>query len=323
MKRIGVLTSGGDAAGMNACIRAIVRTGLARGLEVYGIQRGYTGMIGGDMQPLDRRAVANIIQTGGTVLGTSRSEEFKTKEGRAKAVRQLEEGGIEGLVLIGGDGTFRGGTLLQEECGIPVVGIPGTIDNDVYGTDYTIGFDTAVATALDAIDKIRDTAQSQERLFFVEVMGRHTGFITLAVAIAGGAEEMIIPEDPETLDDICHRLEESFKWGKRSAIVVVCEAGQPGRTVGIAEDVSKRLNTPARAVVLGHIQRGGMPTSRDRILASRLGVGAVDALLDGERGVMVGEVDRRVVLTPMAETWSKKKDLDDVGLVKLFRLLSA
>lgn len=322
MKRIGVLTSGGDAPGMNACIRAVVRTGLARDVEVYGIRQGYAGLLENNIALMDRQSVANIVHTGGTVLGTSRSEEFKTPEGRAKAIQILKDRGIEGLILIGGDGTFRGGTLLQEEGDIAVVGVPGTIDNDVYGTDYTIGFDTAVATALDAIDKIRDTAESAERIFLVEVMGRNSGFIALETAIAGGASEMLIPEVPESLDDVCLRLEENSVRGKRSAIVVVAEGNVHGRAYQVAEKIRVKIGVEPRVAILGHVQRGGVPSSDDRILASRLGVSAVDALMKGHRGVMVGIVNRHVELTPLAETWSKKKDLNEEGMVQLFRLLS-
>lgn len=322
MKRIGVLTSGGDAPGMNACIRAVVRTGLVRDVEVYGIRQGFVGLLENNIALMDRQSVANIVHTGGTVLGTSRSEEFKTSEGRAKAVQILKDRSIEGLILIGGDGTFRGGTLLQEESDIAVVGVPGTIDNDVYGTDYTIGFDTAVATALDAIDKIRDTAESAERIFLVEVMGRNSGFIALETAIAGGASEMLIPEVPENLDDICLRLEENSVRGKRSAIVVVAEGNVHGRAYQVAEKIRVKIGVEPRVAILGHVQRGGVPSSDDRILASRLGVSAVDALIEGHRGVMVGVVNRRVELTPLVETWSKKKDLNDQGMVQLFRLLS-
>ena len=231
MKRIGVLTSGGDAPGMNACIRAVVRASLSHGLEVYGIRQGFAGLIANEVEPIDRRTVANIIHTGGTILGTSRSEEFKTQESRARAIRILKAHGIEGLIIIGGDGSFHGGSLLQEEGDVAVIGVPGTIDNDVYGTDYSIGFDTAVETALEAIDKIRDTAESHERVFLVEVMGRSTGFIALETALAGGASEILVPEDPESLEDICRRLEENTIRGKRSAIVVVAEGNVHGRTI--------------------------------------------------------------------------------------------
>ncbi len=321
MKKIGILTSGGDAPGMNACIRAAVRAALANNLEIFGIRWGYAGMIRGDMIPLDRRAVANIIHQGGTILGTARSEEFRTKEGRGKAINMLQDKGIEGLILIGGDGTFRGGTLLSQECGVSVVGIPGTIDNDCYGTDYTIGFDTAINTALEAIDRIRDTATSHDRLFFVEVMGRNTGFIALESGIAGGAEELFVPEVPISVEELCRRLEEDFERGKRSSIVVIAEADQPGMSFKIAREVKNRTGFDSRVCILGHIQRGGAPTARDRVLASRLGAAAVQALIDGKSGYMVGEINREIVYTPLKDTWEKKKALH-VGLTDLLKLLS-
>ncbi len=321
MKKIGILTSGGDAPGMNACIRAAVRAALANNLEIFGIRWGYAGMIRGDMIPLDRRAVANIIHQGGTILGTARSEEFRTKEGRGKAINMLQDKGIEGLILIGGDGTFRGGTLLSQECGVSVVGIPGTIDNDCYGTDYTIGFDTAINTALEAIDRIRDTATSHDRLFFVEVMGRNTGFIALESGIAGGAEELFVPEVPISVEELCRRLEEDFERGKRSSIVVIAEADQPGMSFKIAREVKNRTGFDSRVCILGHIQRGGAPTARDRVLASRLGAAAVQALIDGRSGYMVGEINREIVYTPLKDTWEKKKALH-VGLTDLLKLLS-
>ena len=260
MKHIGILTSGGDAPGMNACIRAAVRASIGNNLKITGFLHGYKGLIDGDSIPLERREVANIVHTGGTVLGTARSEEFRTKEGRARAIKVIEEAGIEGLILIGGDGTFRGGTLLSEECGIAIVGIPGTIDNDCSGTDYTIGFDTAVNTALEAIDKIRDTAMSHDRLFFIEVMGRDTGFIALESGIGGGVEEYMIPEVPLPVEELCARLTADYGAGKRSAIVVVAEGDRPGESFRIAETVkqcsdydslgiSSAAETPPRATV--------------------------------------------------------------------------
>jgi 6-phosphofructokinase 1 len=309
MKRIGILTSGGDAPGMNACIRAAVRAAVAADVEVLGIRRGYKGLIGNDMIVLDRKSVTNIIQRGGTILETSRSPEFKTPEGRAKAAKVLEETEISGLLLLGGDGTFRGGTLLASEHNVGVIGVPTTIDNDVFGTDYTIGFDTAVNTALEAIDRIRDTAVSHERLFFVEVMGHHTGFIALESGIAGGAEELLIPEAPLSSEELSAKLMEAFKAGKRSAIVVVAEAEQPGYSFQIAEEVKRNINMESRVCILGHVQRGGAPTARDRALASSLGVAAVRAFLDGKSGYMVGEVNNEIAYTPLRDTWEKQKPL--------------
>jgi 6-phosphofructokinase 1 len=325
MERIGVLTSGGDAPGMNACIRAIVRAGLAEGLEIFGIRRGFAGLIEGDIEPLDRRSVANVIHVGGTILGTSRSEEFRSRSGREAAMAQIKNHRIEGLVLIGGDGTFRGGVELAQEASneLAVMGIPGTIDNDVYGTDVTIGFDTAVATGLDAIDKIRDTAQSHERLFLVEVMGRDTGFIALETAIAGGAEELITPELESTPEQICDRLRASFDAGKQSAIVVVAEGRQPGRSVALAEEIRSRLGVESRVAVLGHIQRGGTPTHDDRILASALGVAAVEALLGGKGGSMVGMDGTRTVTVPLEDTFGRRRSIEDIEMIWLFRLLSS
>ncbi len=321
MKRIAVLTSGGDAPGMNACIRAVVRVALANGLEILGIRRGYAGLIRGDMVPIDRRAVANIIHQGGTILGTSRCPEFETAEGRAMAIKFLKQAEIEGLILIGGDGTFRGGTSLTRKCGISVIGVPGTIDNDVYGTDYSIGFDTALNTALKAIDRIRDTVLSLERLFFVEVMGHHTGFIALESGIAGGAEELLVPEAPVSIDELCLRLEENFKRGKKSAIVVVAEGEKPGGSFRIAQEVSKKTGFDSRVCILGHIQRGGSPTARDRVLASELGAAAVRALINGKGGYMVGKVNGEIAYTPFRDTWRKKKQLS-ASLEELARLLS-
>jgi 6-phosphofructokinase 1 len=309
MKRIGILTSGGDAPGMNACIRAAVRAAAAADVEVLGVRRGYNGLIRNEMAMLDRKSVANIIQRGGTILETSRCPEFRTPEGRARAVKVLEETGITGLLLLGGDGTFRGGTLLAKECDVSIVGVPTTIDNDVYGTDYTVGFDTAINTALEAIDRIRDTALSHERLFFVEVMGHHTGFIALESGIAGGAEELIIPEASLSSEELCAKLNEAFTAGKRSAIVVVAEAEQPGYSFQIAQEVKKRVNLESRVCILGHVQRGGSPTARDRVLASSLGAAAVDAFLSGKNGYMVGEINNQIIYTPLRETWEKKKPL--------------
>ena len=321
MKKIGILTSGGDAPGMNACIRAAVRASQVYDFEIVGIKWGYNGLIRGDMIPLDRQAVADIIHTGGTILGTARSEEFESSVGRALAIKNLKRVGIDGLILIGGDGTFHGGSRLIAESDIAVIGVPGTIDNDCYGTDFTIGFDTAVNTALEAIDRIRDTAMAHDRLFFVEVMGHHTGFIALESGIAGGVEELLIPEVPLSIAGLCRRLELSFSKGKRSAIVVVAETGQPGDSFRVAREVRERTGFDSRVCILGHVQRGGVPTARDRVLASRLGVAAVKALQQGREGVMVGEVKGRIVYTPFEDTWRKKKRLPP-GLVKLAALMS-
>jgi 6-phosphofructokinase 1 len=322
MKRIGILTSGGDAPGMNACLRAAVRVSIAGDVEILGIRRGFAGLIDGEIQTMDRKSVANIIHRGGTILETARCPEFKTSEGRSRAIKVLKEASIEGLVLIGGDGTFRGGTMLADESDVSIIGVPGTIDNDVYGTDFTIGFDTALNTALEAIDRIRDTAQSHERLFFVEVMGHHTGFIALESGIAGGAEELIIPEVPLNTDELCAKLKEAFVSGKRSAILIVAEAEQPGYSFQIAQDVKGQLNIESRVCILGHTQRGGSPTARDRLLATSLGYAAVEALLDGKSGYMVGELGNKITYTPLRYTWEKQKGLSRY-LERLAGLLSA
>ena len=311
--RIGVFTSGGDAPGMNACIRAAVRRADAEGLEVVGIRRGFAGMIDGDFVEMDRQSVSNILQQGGTILKSARSEAFLTPEGRAVAAERLREAGISALVAIGGDGTLRGATHLATEHEVVVVGCPGTIDNDLFGTDETIGFDTALNTALDSIDKIRDTADAHNRLFLVEVMGRDSGFIALACGIGGGAELVLIPEMMSDVNDIREKILSLMSSQSRSSIVVVAEGDDLGGAHRIAEALRE---DPAfglvdlRVSVLGHIQRGGSPTARDRVLASRLGAAAVEALIEGHAGVMVGVVNNDIKLTPMRNVWSRKKEID-------------
>ena len=317
VRRIGLMTSGGDAPGMNAAIRAVVRHALGRSLEVVGIRRGYAGLLAGELLPLTRAGVANIIQRGGTILGTSRSPEFYQPGGRARAAAVLRGAGIEALVVVGGEGTLHGATLLAAEHGVTVAGVPGTIDNDVYGTDFTIGFDTAVNTALEAIDRIRDTAASHERLFLVEVMGRTCGEIALGVGVAGGAEDVLIPEQPTDLDTLGAELKRSWERGKRSSIIVVAESGKEGHVFTVAERVRALTGLEPRVCVFGHIQRGGTPTARDRILASRLGTAAVDIVLDGG-GMMAGEAGGRVVRVPLRDTWEKRRALaaDLLALVR-------
>jgi 6-phosphofructokinase 1 len=305
---------------MNACVRAVVRSAIYNGCEVRGIQYGYEGMIQGKVVDLDARSVSNIIQRGGTILRTARSEAFFTVKGRAEAARQLREHDIEGLVAIGGDGTFKGASALIEEHGIVVVGVPGTIDNDLYGTDYTIGYDTAVNTAMEAIDKIRDTAASHDRLFYVEVMGRDSGFIALDVGISSGAEHIAVPERHTDVQELKEELE-SLKRLKSSAIIIVAEGEDEGGAFSLAEKVKGAVGYDYRVCVLGHIQRGGRPTARDRLLASRLGVAAVETLLDGQGGVMVGEINGRNALTPLSETWMKKKSIER-GLWRLAAMLA-
>lgn len=322
MKRIGILTSGGDAPGMNACIRAAVRTALAYDLTIVGVRRGYTGLIDGDMVQLDRPAIRNTIHLGGTILETSRNKDFYTREGRLRAAGAIERMGLDGVILIGGEGTFHGASLLAADADTaPLVGVPGSIDNDVYGTDYCIGFDTAANCAVEAIDRIRDTARSHERIFFIEVMGRTAGFLALESGIAGGAEELIIPEEEISIARINEHIREGFARGKKSAIVVVAEGEKPGASFEIAREISKHLNLDSRVVVLGHLQRGGPPTLRDRVLGSRLGVAAVDALVEGRGGCMVGEVGGDIVNTSLEETWKKKKPLDE-SLKRIFAILS-
>jgi len=320
MKRIGVFTSGGDAPGMNACVRAVVRNAIYNGCEVVGIQYGYEGMIEGKFVDLQARSVSNIIQRGGTILRTARSEQFRTIDGRVRAAQHLRHAGIEGLVAIGGDGTFQGASKLVEEHGFKVIGVPGTIDNDLYGTDYTIGYDTAVNTAMEAIDKIRDTAASHDRLFYVEVMGRDAGFIALDVGISSGSEHILIPETQTNVQDLKEALE-SLKRLKSSAIIIVAEGEDEGGAFSLAEKVKGAAGYDYRVCVLGHIQRGGSPTARDRLLASRLGVAAVDMLLEGTTNVMVGEIHGKIELTPLVDTWTRSKAIDK-DLWRLASILS-
>ena len=321
MERIGVLTSGGDAPGMNACIRAIVRCGASRGLEVVGIRRGYCGILEEDFVKFGPRSVANIIHRGGTILETARCEEMKTEEGVRKASRILQREGIEGLITIGGDGTFRGAAALAEDGNVKVIGVPGTIDNDVYGTDDAIGFDTAINTALEAIDKIRDTCQSLQRPFFIEVMGKDRGFIALDVGIAGGAEDILIPELETKIDQICLEIKNSFNRGKKCTTIIVAEGDEAGGALKVAQQVGERLKLEYRICVLGHVQRGGSPTARDRVLASKLGAAAVDALVKDMSGYMVGELKREIAFTPLRETWEKRKELDS-SLLQLIKVLA-
>jgi 6-phosphofructokinase 1 len=321
MRKIGVLTSGGDAPGMNACIRAVVRCGVSRKLEIIGIRRGYCGILEEDFVKLGSRSVANTIQRGGTFLETARCEEMKTEEGIRKANEVLRREGIEGLIPIGGDGTFRGAVALAESGGVKVIGVPGTIDNDVYGTDNAIGFDTAINTALDAIDKVRDTAGSLHRLFFVEVMGKSRGFIALEVGVAGGAEDILIPEVETSVEQLCLDIRRNFKKGKRSSIVIVAEGDDAGGAFSIAQQVWERLKLEYRVCVLGHVQRGGSPTAKDRVLASKLGAAAVNALAKGVAGYMVGELKGEIAFTPLRETWEKKKKLDR-NLLRLVKALA-
>jgi 6-phosphofructokinase 1 len=323
MKRIAVYTSGGDAPGMNACIRAVVRTSIFKGLEIYGITYGYDGMINGNIKKMQSHSVSNIIQRGGTILKTARSEEFMTKEGRQKAYDQLRSNGIEGLVAIGGDGTFTGAKVFFEEFGIPVIGCPGTIDNDIYGTDYTIGFDTAVNTALEAIDKIRDTAAAHDRIFFVEVMGRDSGYIAVECGIGGGAEFVMVPETETDIKKVVKSLK-NLRKTKSSSIIVVAEGDDEGTADQIMEKVKTKIqdeDKEFKVTTLGHIQRGGNPTARDRVLASRCGMAAVEGLLDGKSNCMAGVVSGEVLYTPFDDCINKTKPLNGDHL-KLIEILS-
>ncbi|RYZ76534.1 MAG: 6-phosphofructokinase [Proteobacteria bacterium] len=321
LKTIGVYTSGGDAPGMNAAIRAVTRTAILHGLEVKGIAAGYIGMVAGDFETLDLRSMANVIQRGGTILKTGRAPEFHQPEVRAKAIENLRNAGIDGAVCIGGDGSFTGAHLLFQEHGFPIMGVPGTIDNDIAGTDVTIGFDTAVNTALDAIDRIRDTAASHDRLFIVEVMGRDSGFIATDVGIAGGAEEIFIPENPTSLDAAIDRIKRGMARGKKSSILIAAEGHKPGRAYDLSEAIRKKTGFDAKVCILGHIQRGGSPTAADRILASRLGSEAVEALRRGECDGMTGLVAGKVVVVPFDNVIGFKKTVAP-ELVNLLRSLA-
>jgi len=320
-RRIAILTAGGDAPGMNAAIRAVVRSAVVAGMEVIGFKRGYEGLIRDLAEPLSGRSVANVIQRGGTFLGTSRSVDFRTPAARALAARNLKRHLVEALVVVGGEGSMIGATVFGGETGIPVFVIPASIDNDIPGTDYSIGFDTAVNTALDAIDRIRDTAFAYERVFCIEVMGRDSGFIAIAVALGGGAEAVIVPEIPFSLDDICDRVEDSHRRGKRATIVVVSEGPRTGGVIPVADALTARLRMQARVVVLGHVQRGGAPTARDRLLASRLGAGAVRAILDGAPPSLIGEDRGAIVCSPLSEVVNRRRALDP-SLIELVHQLS-
>lgn len=321
IKNIAVLTSGGDAPGMNAAIRAVVRTGIYHGLNVFGIRRGYDGMVQGDILPMDAKSVANIIQRGGTILKTARSEEFRTETGRQTAFDNLRKHQIDGLIAIGGDGTFSGASKFLEEFDIPIVGIPGTIDNDLAGTDFTIGYDTAVNTAIDAVDKIRDTAESHNRLFVVEVMGRDSGLIALRTGIATGAEAVLIPEIKVDYEAMMDKLDRSRK-NKSSRIVIVAEGDDAGGGFAVADRIKARFpHYDVRISILGHIQRGGRPTCQDRVLASRLGVGAVEGLIAGRNGEMAGSIHGEVAFTPFKNAIKHIGSINE-NLVRIVEILS-
>ena len=324
MKKIAVFTSGGDAPGMNACIRAVVRTALHYNLEVLGVRRGYAGMVDGEFIPMNSRSVSNIIQQGGTILQSARSEAFRTPEGRLQAYENLQKRGIGGVVAIGGDGTFTGADVFCNEYpDIPFVGVPGTIDNDLYGTDYTIGYDTAINTAMEAIDKVKDTADAHNRLFFVEVMGRDAGFIAMYSGIATGAEAILVPESKTDINKLVDSLHNNFRNKKTSSIVIVAEGDETGGAYEIARMVNERFDKyDTRVTILGHVQRGGSPTCMERVRASRLGMEAVKALLNGQSQIMVGVIHKDIAYTPFQKAIKHNRKIDPV-MAHLAEVLSS
>jgi 6-phosphofructokinase 1 len=322
MKKIAVFTSGGDSPGMNACLRAVVRTALYNNLKVMGIYRGYQGMIEDDFIPMESKTVANILQRGGTVLKSARCLDFFTIEGRAKAFENLRKHNIDGVVAIGGDGTFTGADVFTKEYGIPFIGIPGTIDNDLVGTDYTIGYDTAINTVVEAVDKIRDTADSHNRLFVVEVMGRDAGFIALRSGIGSGAEAVLVPETTTYTGELIEKLENGRRANKTSGIIIVAEGDQSGGAYEVAKAIKEKFDYyDIRVSVLGHMQRGGSPKALDRVLASRLGYAAVLALKEGRKSAMVGIINNEVAYTPFEKAIKHHNQLNE-NLLKLVNILS-
>ncbi len=321
--KIGVLTSGGDSPGMNACIRAVVRTGIYHGMEVFGIMRGYTGMVENDIFKMEGRSVANIIQRGGTILKTSRCKEFFTPEGRKKAYDNLKKHGIDGLVIIGGDGSFRGAQIFSNEYDMPCIGLPGTIDKDIAGTDFTIGFDTAVNTAVEAIDKVRDTMDAHDRLFIIEVMGRDAGYIALHSGIATGAENILIPERKTDIEEVIRQLAEKERRHKLVNLIVVAEGDEFGGGNEVGKIIQERLpQQEVRVCILGHIQRGGSPSCFDRLIASRMGYSAVECLMDGKYNVFVGIVNNRMHYTPLNEAVKKKQRISEEWM-KIVKILAS
>ena len=322
IKSIGVLTSGGDAPGMNAAIRAVTRAAIYEGWRVFGIYRGWEGLIMGDIKEFTSSSVSNTIQRGGTILKTARSEEFRKPEGRAKAYENVKKFGLDALVVIGGNGSLAGAQILASEYDIPVIGLPGTIDNDLYGTDSTIGYDTALNTIVDCVDKIRDTATSHDRIFFVEVMGRDAGFLTQNSAIAAGAEAAIIPEDRTDIDQLAQYIGRGIRKSKNSSIVLVSESKKDGGAMHYAERVRKEYpEYDVRVTILGHLQRGGRPSAYDRILASRLGVATVEALKEGQRNIMIGVKNDQIVYVPISKAVKIDKPLDP-ELINVLTVLS-
>ncbi len=321
IKRIAVFTSGGDAPGMNAAVRAVVRTAAYYNLHVYGIYGGYEGMINGNIKRLEKGDVANIIQHGGTFLKTARSLEFKTEEGRALAYDSLMAHDIDACVAIGGDGTYTGANVFTQSYDVPFIGLPGTIDNDIYGTDFTIGYDTAINTAVEAMDKIRDTAHSHNRLFFVEVMGRHAGYIALNTGIGTGARYTFLPEVDNPLEHLVQLLQKSSKRNKLFNLVVVAEGNKSGDAMTIAQKMKEEYDIDSKVTIIGHLQRGGSPTAFDRVLSSRLGYSAVKSLMEGKQNVALGLVDNKISFTTFADAISKKKTID-ADLIKMSEILS-
>ena len=324
IKKIAILTSGGDAPGMNAAIRAVVRTCAYHNVKAIGVYRGYQGMIENDFEELNARSVRNIINRGGTFLKSARSVEFRTPEGRKKAYENLKSTGADALIVIGGDGSFTGALLFNEEFGFPVMGIPGTIDNDIYGTTYTLGYDTALNTVVEAIDKIRDTASSHNRMFFIEVMGRDAGFIALNTGIGGGAEKILIPEQHSNLEELLTNIEQSHNKGKTSNMIVVAEGDKTGKNVfELKEYIEKKHpEYDIRVSVLGHMQRGGAPTCFDRVLASRMGVKAVESLLEGKSNFMVGINNDKIDLTPLEKAIKGGESKLDPELMRIAEIMS-
>lgn len=322
IKRIAVFTSGGDAPGMNAALRAVVRNASFHDMHVYGIARGYEGMIDGHLERLERGDVGNIMHRGGTILKTARSKRFLTPEGRRSAYESLLAFDIDACIAIGGNGTFTGAMVFTEEYDIPFIGIPGTIDNDLYGTDLTIGFDTAVNTAIEAVDKIRDTADSHDRLFFVEVMGRNSGFIALNTAIGSGASNALIPETDTSIEELVKTLKMGARRKKLFSVIIVAEGNKNGNASEIAEKVQEAFDFyDTKVTIIGHLQRGGSPTAMDRVLASRLGFSAVEGLINGEKNAMTGLMNNKVVFTPFVDAISKDKKIDD-ELVRMAEILA-
>ena len=322
IKKIGVFTSGGDSPGMNAAIRAVVRTGIYYNLKVVGIHYGYDGMMNKDFVDMNSSSVSNILQRGGSILRCSRSKQFMTSNGRKIAAQNIKNSNIDGLIAIGGDGTFTGADIFYKEHRIPIIGIPGTIDNDLFGTDFTIGYDTAVNTALEAIDKLRDTAASHDRLFIVEVMGKDAGFIALRTGIAGGAEAILIPESKTDIIRVIDILDKGWKRKKSSSIIVVAEGDKTGGAYDVARKISKKFkHYKATVAILGYLQRGGNPTCMDRVLASRLGVAAVEALINGKKNIMVGATHRKILYTPLKKAAKHNKEINP-QLLKIAEILS-